>query len=582
MNLKPVARLIFGALFAGLSYGAIAAISATDDSYEENDTLSTAYDHSFGELTTINGVSWDLDWYKIYVTPGFNRVQIDLQHLHADADLDLFLTDSLGNYLDSSESVTNNEYIEFDVDPAGGTYYIYVDVWGSYNGATYTLWWDDIQPPSATGDDNYEVNNTASTAYDHTLNEMIWLSGLSGLGISNDEDWYKIEVTPGYTQVQIDATFSSASADIDIELYDSTGTILLASSYYGTDSESIDYDVGAGGFYLIKVTTYGGYVGATYDMYWDDVMPAVAPPTDDLYEENDVRSSAYNLASNKLTWLSALSGEGVSNDDDWYAINVVSGETEVQVEATFLHASADINIHLYDAVGTLLASSTSFTDNEVISFDVGAAGTYYIKVDTNAGNFNGTNYDLRWNAVAVPTGDDSYESNNTPATAYNLGANEATLLSNLLGLAISNDADWYLIDVTPGYTRVQINATFSHTSADINIELYDATGTTVLASSNSTTDNESIDYDVGTGGAYLIKVTTLVGSSTGTTKGGASAGTSNYNGSSYDLWWDDITPSSPAPSGGGGGGGMLSLPMLISSLGLLGLLRRFGQRKAAA
>lgn len=121
-----------------------------DDAYEENDTLATAYypgsDWEQQWLSDMDGrgVQADDDWYRIYVSPNYNRVQVNLQFTHADGDIDLRLYDASGNYLSGSVSTNNNEFIDYTVPAEGGYYYLqvyYADAGNSYN-----LWWDDIAP----------------------------------------------------------------------------------------------------------------------------------------------------------------------------------------------------------------------------------------------------------------------------------------------------------------------------------------------------------------------------------------------------------------------------------------------------
>ncbi len=130
-------------------------IPPSDDYYEENDTLATAYS-PFPEITwlsTINGmgIALDDDWYHIVVTSNFNRILIDCTFSHTSGDVDIALVDSSGNILVWGSSVTDDEHIDYIVDPAGGDYYIYVYPYGSAHGNSYDLWWDDIQPSTGTG-----------------------------------------------------------------------------------------------------------------------------------------------------------------------------------------------------------------------------------------------------------------------------------------------------------------------------------------------------------------------------------------------------------------------------------------------
>ena len=129
----------------------------TDDSYEENDTLETAWDNSGDpagwEGTWLsntsdneeNGIAvfGDDDWYKIEVnTPGFERIMAECQFIHDIADLELFLYDDAGILLAAAESGDDNEYIEF-VAPSTGIYYLMVEnIDGGSN--PYNLYWNDI------------------------------------------------------------------------------------------------------------------------------------------------------------------------------------------------------------------------------------------------------------------------------------------------------------------------------------------------------------------------------------------------------------------------------------------------------
>jgi len=121
--------------------------SFTDDNYEPNNSIESAYDLTSDEwtwLSTIDGygVLADDDWYEIYVTSGEERVVVDLRFTHADGDIDLALVDASGTTLATSASTTDEEYIDFTV-PASGKYYIKVYLYSGNAGNTYDFWWDD-------------------------------------------------------------------------------------------------------------------------------------------------------------------------------------------------------------------------------------------------------------------------------------------------------------------------------------------------------------------------------------------------------------------------------------------------------
>jgi hypothetical protein len=216
------------------------------------------------------------------------------------------------------------------------------------------------------------------------------LSNLSGEGVANDDDWYEIEVTENAT-LNAELQFSHAQGDIDLALYDASGNE-VTNATSTTDNESIETELNGGGTYYLKVYPFSSS-GNTYDLRWN------AEISDDSYEENDNRSSAYNLSNQAGTWLSNLSGEGVANDDDWYEIEVTENAT-LNAELQFSHAQGDIDLALYDASGNEVTNATSTTDNESIETELNGGGTYYLKVYPFSSS--GNTYDLRWTVQGSP------------------------------------------------------------------------------------------------------------------------------------------------------------------------------------
>ena len=127
-----------------------------------------------------------------------------------------------------------------------------------------------ITVTATSTDDNYEENDTSNAAYDLSSDEGTWLRNIQGLGIQSDDDWYEIYVDAGYERVMVNLDFVHADGDIDLALYDSTGSELDFSAGI-SDEESIDYVVPVPGTYYLKV--YYEDNGNTYDLWWDDVQP---------------------------------------------------------------------------------------------------------------------------------------------------------------------------------------------------------------------------------------------------------------------------------------------------------------------
>ena len=220
--------------------------------------------------------------------------------------------------------------------------------------------WDTVR---INYEDLYEQNDFAANAIEPLGPGVNWeqrpLSQISGLGVTRDADWYKIQVAPaGYERVLIDATFTDADGDIDIALYDSTGTTLLASSTSVTDNEQIDYIVSGPGAYLIKVYGYQGAVN-TYDLRWDDlVLPDLAPILVDAnpqgvdilsagsafevdYEVDDLQFASFPAASYDLGFY--LSDDNVIDPASDLLLTTVSGLTSASHSGTISAAlPADI------------------------------------------------------------------------------------------------------------------------------------------------------------------------------------------------------------------------------------------------
>ena len=117
--------------------------------------------------------------------------------------------------------------------------------------------------------------------------------------------------------------------------------------------------------------------------------------------------------------------------------------------------------------------------------------------------------------------DDSYEENDTLATAYDLSDSRGKWLYSVNGYGIQKDDDWYRIAVKSGRSRVLAELSYGHAGGNIDLCLYDASGAELQCSA-TTGDSEKIDYAAGNhvGGTYYLKVYS-----------------SNATGNAYNLRW---------------------------------------------
>ncbi|NJL73455.1 MAG: hypothetical protein HC888_18990, partial [Candidatus Competibacteraceae bacterium] len=177
-----------------------------DDRYEENDTPFTAFDVNSLSLsraptlvttTLSNGIARDDDWFTFRLPEtgqASDGVRLRFTHALGDLDLELYqavepLTEGTTlddlSLIDSSVSITDNEYISLD-GLAAGQYL--ARVFG-YAGAT-NLYDLIIQTTQDLADDRFESNETRSTAaalrvLEGTENRFDGLNILTG-----DVDWF--------------------------------------------------------------------------------------------------------------------------------------------------------------------------------------------------------------------------------------------------------------------------------------------------------------------------------------------------------------------------------------------------------
>ncbi|MDZ4277503.1 MAG: pre-peptidase C-terminal domain-containing protein [Dehalococcoidia bacterium] len=330
-------------------------------------------------------------------------------------------------------------------------------------------------------DDDHEDNDTRPTASAVSL--PFDESGL----MSCDDDWYSFSLPAAKSEVHVDAYFEHDGGDIDISLFDSSGAFLTGSASV-TDNESLSYTVATSGTYYVRVVTFEPplfYKGNDYRL-------RILACLEDSLENNDTSGAASAVSlSYDQSGLRSCPG-----DEDWYSFSL-NAKSTVNVDAFFTDASGNIDISLHNPSGDVVASSTTTTDNESITYLAPAAGTYRVRVDF-FGNIpiHGNLYRLR----IVTCQEDSLENNDTTGAASGV-----TLPFSQDGLgSCPGDDDWFSFPLTEG-KEVQIDALFVDADGDVDVYLRDPTNA-LVGSSTSQTDNEKITHTATMGGTYTVGV----------------------------------------------------------------------------
>ena len=492
--------------------GQVIIPGAVEDNYEQNDRFDEPFNISGNEgawLTSVDGYGalFDADWYRINVPTGATRLEVIARSDSSLGNIDIYVTTKNGLIRRQSLDGGDTEIITWD-DPDTGPLSILVA--GDRVGNRYNLYWGVTLP-----EDNYEENDTRSTSFDLTGHERRLLSKLDGLGIQNDEDWYRIQADALTAELRVLTTFSHGEGDIDVELYNEAGYI-VARAVSTDDNETLLLKNPPVGNYYVRV--YYGNTGNEYDLSWGALTAVEVNSSvigDDDYEDNDTEGEAYGLTSNH-TRLSNLLGPGMQLDDDWYAITIGDDNFGLYVECLFDDSEGDIDMEIYDDFGTPIIRRDSSTDNEILDLDVSVpGGIYYIRIyGPNLGNA----YDLYF----IARNEDIYEENDSAAGAYDINALTPPLAD--FAVATQSDDDWFKITVDQNNSFLEVELDYLHENGNIDLKVYDASNL-LVADSLTADDTESVFFKSGAGD-YFIKV----------------FGDNEYN--EYDLTWnvfeDDI------------------------------------------
>lgn len=457
--------------------------NCSDDNYEYNDSMSSPYDLTGYENTWLSGIRGsgvqnDDDWYKIYVSPSYKHLIVDLRFRHSEGDIDLKVYNSSGSQVASSSGLSDDEYIDINLS-SGGFYYIKVHYADRCN--RYDLLWRTGNPNSGQSFstyDYYESNDSRYSAYDLRGWRGNWLSYIhgSGVAVGGNDDWYKIEANPGYSRLILDARFAHSDGDIEMDLYDSSGT-RIGYSHSSSNDEYIDVTVptlGQRTDYYVKIFLYSSSSSNynIYDFRWD-ALAGGGDAAEDSYEPNDSQSTS-NMTINENQSLT-----GTQGDDDWYKFYVSDSRRDLQISMAFVHSIGDIDLKLYDDTGHELRSSVGTGDSEYISYRVPTGNKYYyIRVYGNS-HFNP--YRLSWTAADSGPSDDTYEPNNSLAQAFDFSTRENQWLSNVNGVGIQKNDDYFKIFIPVGLEILNFEMRFNPSTGPLNYELLRGDGTSLGA-----------------------------------------------------------------------------------------------------
>ena len=119
----------------------------------------------------------------------------------------------------------------------------------------------------------------------------------------------------------------------------------------------------------------------------------------DRLEDNETFAAAADLGAVPGTHINRLSLYQ-PGDDDWYQVELLRGD-DLEFSLTFDHSVGNVDLEVYDDTQSLLGSSTSTTDDELVALTGLAAGTYYVRAFSPTSDLNV--YDLSIEPAATST-----------------------------------------------------------------------------------------------------------------------------------------------------------------------------------
>jgi len=419
--------------------------------------------------------SGDVDVFLVR-TSSDGPLNVDILFAHAHGDLDLFLEDEGGVPLASSLSVDDNESLSYSAQ-AGSNYYVSV-----VGVADTTNIYDLVVNGPGYLADRFEANDAIIEATDFggalpVNEEMLTIHD------SSDDDYFLV-TPPAVGTLHVDITFRDSAGDVELVLYNTNGSA-LAYSTSSTDNESISHMVYPNDDYFILVDGQtNGY----------DLSIVLGPPEPDRFETNNTPAQASALGS-----LSSASEKELTihdaTDVDYYQF-IAAASAPQQISVLFRHSGGDLNLHVYDGSLSPIGSSTSATDNELVTINTTEGSAYYVRVIGTGTTSNA--YDL----VLAPAAD-AYEANESRGAAAELGLVGDRTLQGLT-LHHTADDDYYRVTAgAPGPLDVSIF--FDSSEADIELEIFDNTGL-LLDGSYGVSGEENVSWTVTRGDTYFLRV----------------------------------------------------------------------------
>lgn len=310
----------------------------------------------------------------------------------------------------------------------------------------------------------------------------------------NDKDYFMMHVPgPGILVISADNPEGSEMKTY-LEIYDKNTdyTWVRTNASNPGDPVTLEYHVVSSGDYYLKISDSNGTTGSAY------TFSVTFTPAPDPYEPN---FDAWHSSS--------INADGVlqayiypKNDEDWYKITVNTPGT-LSMSLTDMPSNLRGYIETYDqniAYTWIRANANNDGEDVFLSYDLSAAGTYWVKISDNASHYNASEpYTLTTEFTPAP---DPFEPDNdfshstkletTPVEAY---------------VFPGGDEDWYCFYAEKDATVVIMGDNLP-SDLKLGLRLYNSNASYLWenASSANAGDDVELTYVIPASDFYFLKV----------------------------------------------------------------------------
>ncbi|NOK58821.1 MAG: hypothetical protein GFH27_549301n151 [Chloroflexi bacterium AL-W] len=361
--------------------------------------------------------------------------------------------------------------------------------------------------------DIYEPNDTPAQSNPFTVG----LEQEHRLCTYGDRDWISFEAEEG-KPYRIE-TYNLLYTDTVIEFYDTDGTTLIAADRNSGDYNNslLTTDPLDAGIYYVKIRDnyWVGTNGSGYTLRILDATGPIPDPCPDIYEPDNTREQAqpFDFGSVQIHIFCDYDDEY-----DWVTFEGVKGLTYT-IETSNLAPGVDTYLNLYYEQSNSIAWDDDSGEGRAAKLTRVAqqTGTYYVRVLDEFRNTSSTRelYELRITEEKVCHDDleDPFEVDDMVDRAWPIRVGE----TRTLGLCrTDNDAwdrDWVTFQTeTAGTFRIEhLNVS---PGSHIGLQLYDATGETIIAKGFTWLGENDVSYQIIevalSAGSYAVRTTGTV------------------------------------------------------------------------